>query len=68
MMVTNENLTDVYHNEANQALAGLRAYKAKVDKLKEDIQTMYKEAKAGSRTRRVLNNIFKKLNELGKWS
>ena len=55
-------------DKAIQALAELRAYKAKVDELKEDIQTIYKEAKAGSRTRRALNNILQKLKELGKWS
>ena len=46
MMVTNENLTGVYHNEANQSLAELRAYKAKVDELKEDIQTIYKKLRS----------------------
>ena len=35
MMATNENLTGVYHNEANQAIAELTTHKAKIDELKE---------------------------------
>lgn len=33
-----------------------------------EIQHYFEEAKAGSRTRRALNNIPQKLKELGKWS
>ena len=34
MMATNENLTGIYHNEANRALAELLATKAKLDDLR----------------------------------